>query len=434
MAANISSIDKGSAAELAGIKPGDKLISINRHNVSDVLDYMYYSSEQRLKIVVLRDAQKLKFTVNLRDDEGLGLNFDTYLIDKQRHCKNKCVFCFIDQLPKGLRESLYFKDDDARLSFLLGNYITLTNLDSKEIRRIAQMRISPINISVHTTDPALRVKMMANPAAAKIMDVMRTFAKAGITMNCQIVLCKGLNDGKNLARTMDDLSSLYPYVASVSIVPVGLTKYRQGLYPLESFSKSDCVEVLDLINSYHNQCRKSFGVGLFYPSDEFFINAGVELPSSEYYDGYLQLENGVGMMRSLLDEVDNALENCDISDIKIQKGLITGVLAAPFMQQIIQKVKQKYKGLDCKVYPIKNNFFGPKITVSGLITGTDIIDQLKGQNLPITLLLPSNMLRSEKDMFLDSMTLKSVMSQLGVKLKICSNDGYELVNKLTQPE
>lgn len=432
MSAIITSVDKECVADLAGIKAGDELISINRHEISDVLDYMYYSSSRRLNIKIVRDGHKLCFKVTKGEQEKLGLNFDTYLIDKQRHCKNKCIFCFIDQLPKGLRKSLYFKDDDARLSFLLGNYITLTNLEKEEIRRIIKMRISPINISVHTTDPGLRVKMMSNPKAANIMNIMRRFAKANITMNCQIVLCKGVNDGKNLARTLEDLLGLYPNVASVSIVPVGLTKYRQGLYPLESFDSDDCGKVIDLINTYQQKCRADFGVGLFYPSDEFFINAKRPLPESDYYDGYPQIENGVGMTRSLLDEVDIEVKNLKENDTCIKTGIITGVLSAPFIEQIVEKIKTKYKGLNCTVYPITNNFFGQKITVSGLITGTDIIEQLKDKKLPERLLLPSSMLRSEQDMFLDSVTLINVMEKLGVKLQVCSNDGHDLVSKLTQ--
>ncbi len=431
MSAIINSCDVDSIAEELGISSGDTLVSINGNEINDVIDYMFYSQNEELTVCCICDGEAVEFEIEKDMDEPLGINFETYLIDKQRSCKNKCMFCFIDQLPKGLRPSLYFKDDDARLSFLLGNYITLTNLSEHDIERIIKMRISPINISVHTTNPDLRVKMMKNPAAANINKIMRRFADAGITMNCQIVLCKGVNDGDALSSSLSDLEKLYPAVASVSIVPVGLTCHRDGLYPLEPFTADDCREVIARINSVGDKCKEKYGVRLFYPSDEFFINCAAPLPDEEWYDGYPQIENGVGITTSLLTEVYDAVRDITFTDKKRTVSIITGVLAAQTMRDIASLVMEKCPSIDCNVYPIINEFFGERITVSGLVTGTDIIGQLQGKPLGDVALIPTSMLRSEQDMFLDSVTVEEVEKALSVRIDTVCNDGYDLINKIT---
>lgn len=430
MSATVSGTDPGSIANQLGISCGDILESINGEPVNDVIDYMFYSNNEYIELCVTSRGTATVFEIEKDADEPLGINFDTYLIDKQQCCKNKCIFCFIDQLPKGLRETMYFKDDDSRLSFLLGNYITLTNLSEQDMDRICRMRISPINISVHTTDPDLRVKMMKNPAAANINSQLERFADAGITMNCQIVLCKNVNDGANLEKTLSDLEALYPGVNSVSIVPVGLTKFRDGLYPLESFEKDDCRKVLDIINAAGDRCAQKYGVRLFYPSDEFFIKGEKELPDEEYYDGYPQIENGVGLCTSLLTEVKAATDGLEYSEAPVSCAVITGVLSQGTMSKAVDIIRQKRPALDCKIYPVINNFFGTKITVAGLVTATDMIDQLKDKELPERVLIPSSMLRAEQDMFLDSITVEQTEKQLGRKITITFNDGYDLVQKI----
>ncbi len=430
MSATVKDCDVDSIAYELGISAGDTLVSINGNEINDVIDYMFYSQNEELSVCVICDGEAVEFEIEKDIDEPLGINFETYLIDKQRSCKNKCMFCFIDQLPKGLRPSLYFKDDDARLSFLMGNYITLTNLSESDVERICKMRISPINISVHTTDPELRVKMMRNPNAANINKIMRRFADAGITMNCQIVLCKGVNDGNALSSSLSDLEKLYPAVNSVSVVPVGLTKHRTGLYPLEPFTAEDCREVICRINTVGDKCVQKYGVRLFYPSDEFFINGGIPLPDEDWYDGYPQIENGVGITTSLLTEVNEAVKDIDFTDKKRTVSIITGKLAAQTMRDIADIAMQKCPSLDCRVYPITNDFFGERITVSGLVTGTDIINQLKGNYLGDVALIPCSMLRSEQDMFLDSVTVEKVQNELGVPLVTVCNDGYDLINKI----
>ncbi len=430
MPAVIKSTDDMSIASELGFKDGDILESINGNEINDVIDYMFYSENERLTLRAVMDGEAVEIDIEKDMYEPLGINFDTYLIDKQRACKNKCMFCFIDQLPKGLRDTLYFKDDDARLSFLMGNYITLTNLSESDIERICKMRISPINISVHTTDPDLRVKMMSNPNARHINKLLMRFKNAGIIMNCQIVLCKDVNDGKNLKKSLNDLEKFYPAVNSVSIVPVGLTKFRDGLYPLKPFEKEDCVKTIDIIHSVAKRCKEKYGVRLFYPSDEFFIKGGVPLPDEEYYDGYPQIENGVGISTSLITEVDLAVNDLEVSDKVLSVGIITGVLAQPLMEKVSSKIAEKRPNLCCKIYPVTNNFFGNHITVSGLVTATDIIDQLKNKDLPERLFIPSSMLRSQGDMFLDSITLCELEKELSRPITVTYNDGYDLVSKI----
>lgn len=430
MAAKISNISKGSIAEELGLKAGDSLIAINDHKIADIIDYMYYEAASELELLVEIDGEQVLIEIEKECEEPLGMDFENFLLDRQRSCKNKCIFCFIDQLPKGLRKTLYFKDDDARLSFLMGNYITLTNLTEEDIERIVSMRISPINISVHTTEPELRVAMMANPNAAKINQILKRFYDAGIEMNCQIVLCKGVNDGEHLKKSLNDLAALAPYVKSTSVVPVGISCHREGLYPLKSFEKEDAEEVIDIIEEIGNQQRKNRGVAGCYASDEFYVLAERPIPAEEHYDGYPQIENGVGLMRSLQAEVEVALSQEEGDQLPRSIGMVTGVLAADYLDSLLKLIQNKFPKLDYKIYPIINQFFGEKITVSGLVTGTDILDQLKEKELPERLVLPSVMLRAEQDLFLDSVSIDEVRNQLGRTIVVSTNDGFDLLDKI----
>lgn len=406
------------------VKKGDDLIRINGKIIHDFLDYMYFSSEiadengeippQEVEITVRRGKKLLTFREVVREGD-LRLDFANYIMDDQKVCKNKCVFCFIDQMPKGMRDTLYYKDDDFRLSLIYGNYVTLTNLTDEELDRIVSLRVSPLNVSVHTTNPELRVRMMANPNAAKIMDNLKKFSDAGINLRCQIVLCKGLNDGAELDRTMRDLKSLYPAVSSVSVVPVGLTKYREGLYPLEAFEKEDCRAVLEQINAFGDRCLEELGTRLFYPSDEFYLKAEADLPGYAYYEDFEQLENGVGMLMSFAGEFAELMKYYKGSDAPISISMATGVSAKPFFETILKGLKKRFPNLNCRVYAVRNDFFGEKITVSGLLTGQDILKQLKGRELGDYLLISQNMLRGNT--FLDDMTTYRLGKELGVKIK-----------------
>lgn len=432
LSSKIKSVDPGSPGQLAGILPGDTLVSINGKNVVDVLDYKFYSYDPRLK-VELADANGNRRTLHIRKGEGqdLGLEFETYLMDHAHRCANNCVFCFVDQMPKGLRDTLYFKDDDDRLSFLLGNYVTLTNLSPREIQRIIDLRISPINVSVHTTDPELRVELMGNRNAGKSIDIMRRLAEAGIHMNCQIVACPGLNDGPALARSMRDLTEMRNGVTSVAIVPVGLTKYRDGLYPLRSYTAAEAGAVIDQVEAWSEHCRTEYGEGMFWCSDEFYLIAGRPIPEDEFYEDYCQLENGVGMLRLLQVEFKGALMTMDegIGPVK-PFAIATGMSAGPLITQLAKQASDACGGIEHYVYPIRNDFFGHKITVSGLITGKDLIAQLRGKPLGQRLLLPSSMLRYHQNVFLDDVTVEQVEQALGVPLTFVEQDGFALLDAM----
>ena len=427
MSVKISSVDKHSPAEKCGIRSGDMLLSINGNEIEDVLDFRFYMTEKRLNIVFERDGQTLKALLKKRGEyDETGMEFDTYLMDKQHSCKNKCIFCFIDQLPKGLRPSLYFKDDDSRLSFLFGNYITLTNLTEHEIERVIKMHISPVNISVHTTNPELRCKMMKNRFAGKALSALYRFAEAGIKLNTQLVLCPGYNDGKELEKTLEDLGALYPAVQSICAVPVGLTKYREGLEPLEPFNKETAGAVVDTLERFGDEFLKKHGTRLCFPSDEFYLTSGREIPDSSFYEDFLQIENGVGMWASLRDDYLAALEDAEADGKKRSFSIATASLAAPLMEFLMKKTAEKFPGLDYKIYTIRNDFFGEKITVAGLLTGQDIISQLKGQDLKGRLLLPPGVLRSEGDLFLDDTHINDLQKAVGVPADCVPGDGYEL--------
>lgn len=430
----IAVVDTNSRAQKAGILVDDYLVSINGREINDVLDYRFHLANRVLDLCVLRNGEELHFNIRKQEYDDIGLDFETPLMDKKHSCENKCIFCFIDQLPKGLRKSLYFKDDDSRLSFLHGNYITLTNLDDKDIDRIIEMHISPVNVSVHTTNPELRVKMMKNKRSGEVLCYLKRFADAGIHICGQIVLCKGINDGAELQRSMQDLTDYFPALQSVSIVPAGKTKFRDNLFPLESFSKDDAKEVIAQVEAYADECLEKFGSRLFFCADEFYIKAELPLHDEDYYEGYAQIENGVGMLTSLLTEFGIETEYIDEYLEKYapprKVSVVTGMAASEQIIDMCHRLSNLIEGFDVTVYPIVNNFFGHEITVSGLLTGTDIYDQLKDKELFDELILPPNVLRAEGDLFLCGMSLDELSQKLGVKIRLSGNDGAGFVSAL----
>ncbi|MDD6021872.1 MAG: DUF512 domain-containing protein [Acutalibacteraceae bacterium] len=434
MSVRIKSVDKNSIAQRHRIEAGWILEKINVHEINDVLDYQFYLKESTLALQMLDDSGKRRYIIIRKNaDDDIGLNFETYLMDSQHHCKNKCIFCFIDQLPRGMRDSLYFKDDDSRLSFLFGNYITLTNLTEHDVDRIIEMHISPVNISVHTMNPKLRVEMMKNPNAGKSLDIIYRLAEAGIKMNTQLVLCPGINDGKELEYSLEQLGKLYPQVQSIAAVPVGLTKHREGLCKLELYNKQTAGEVIDIIECFADHFQYFHKTRLAFAADEFYLKAERKIPEASYYEDFPQIENGVGLWASLRSEFYSALEG-DSGELSLggerRISLATGVAAYPLLTELSRAAEKKFSGLHIDVREIKNEFFGENITVAGLIVGQDLVKQLKGTNLGEELLIPSVMLRHERDMFLDSMTLDEVQSKLGVKMTVCDVDGYELLDKM----
>ena len=432
MAVNILSVDRGSVSEKYGIRPGDDLVTINGGIINDMMDLQFYSTDTNLRVVIKRGNEVIRFDMQKEDAyTPLGLNFRTYLIDRQHSCTNKCIFCFVDQLPKGLRSDMYFKDDDERLSFLYGNYVTLTNLSRYEIDGIKKMHISPINISVHTTDPKLRVEMMKNPRAAEINDLMQEFYDADIVMNTQIVLCKNINDGESLHATIDRLQSLYPQVRTVAIVPLGLTRYREKLPKLEGYDARDCRKIIEQVDAWTEDFYREHGERIVYLSDEFYLKAGVEIPDSEYYGDYAQLENGVGMVRTF---IDNFMEESEYSQVSedFVADLAVGEAMYPVMEKCLERAREVTGGkVRVKAHRIKNNFFGGNIWVTGLLTGKDLSEQLAGEMISDKLLLCRDMLRSEGDMFLDDMTPQQLSERLGgVDIEFYPNDGLKFAQML----
>ena len=427
----IASVDPHSPARKAGVRPGETLTHINGHPIVDVLDYKFYAYDPKLELT-LTEPEGGSRTLRIRKEEGkdLGLNFETYLMDRARSCANKCIFCFVDQMPPGMRDTLYFKDDDARLSFLMGNYITLTNLSRREIQRVIDLRISPINISVHATDPQLRTAMLKNPRAGECLDIMSRFAQAGIEMNCQVVACPGVNDGPALARTMEDLGQLYPAVTSVAVVPVGVTRFREGLCSIEPYTKEQAAALIDQVESFASHFMENKGTNLVWCSDEFYLIAGRTLPEKAYYEDMDQLENGVGMLRLLLHQADMALEE-EEPEQTAPFSIATGLSAAPFVQEILDNARKQCGNIKGTVYPIINRFFGETITVSGLITGTDLMEQLRGKDLGERLLIPDNMLRAGERVFLDDVTVEQVEEALGVTVvPVPADSGFDLADAI----
>ncbi len=414
-----------SRGEKCGIIAGDTLVSLNGHEISDVLDYRFYLAEKSVDVKIMRDGTEHNFTINKDTYDDIGLDFETPLMDKKHSCENKCIFCFIDQLPRGMRKSLYFKDDDSRLSFLHGNYITLTNLKEHDIQRIIDMHISPVNVSVHTTNSELRVMMMKNKHSGEVLAYLKMLADGGCMLRCQIVLCRGINDGAELERTMNDLAALYPAVESVSVVPAGLTKFRDGLYPLTAYSPEEAGDVIRQVTDFADKCEKKYGERIFYAADELYVKSGTPMPPVEKWGEFTQIENGVGMIASFESELDSALLTLtdDEKSTVREVSVATGAAAYKFICACAGKIEKTCRNIKCHVYKIDNNFFGTSVTVTGLITGVDLADQLKGKPLGDTLLLSRSMLRQEGDLFLCGMTPAELEKTLGVKTLFNENDG-----------
>ena len=431
----VKTIKPGSIAEELEITPGDKVLAIDNTEIEDIFDYQFLTQDTYIEMLVEKaDGEQWLLEIDKEFDEDLGIEFENGLMDEYRHCHNKCIFCFIDQMPKGMRDTLYFKDDDSRLSFLQGNYVTLTNMSDHDIDRICRYHLSPINISFQTMNPDLRCKMLNNRFAGEALKKVDILNEAGIRMNGQIVLCKGVNDGKELEFSIQKLMEYLPNVESVSVVPVGLSKYRDGLYPLEPFNAQDAGEVIDLIEKYQKICMEKYGTHFIQASDEWYILAGREVPEEERYDGYLQLENGVGMMRLLQNEFAEEYAGLEGDDTEREVSIATGVLAYPLISRMASAIEKKYTKTKIHVYGIRNDFFGEKITVSGLITGRDLISQLTDQPLGTCLLLPCNMVRIQEQDFLDDLTRDQVEEALQVKTDIVKSSGRDFIEAVLKHE
>lgn len=425
----IKDVLPGSIAEELEISAGDKLLAINDQEIEDVFDYHFLANEEYLTVLIEKpDGEQWELEIEKEYEEDLGIEFEQGLMDEYRSCRNKCIFCFIDQMPKDMRETLYFKDDDSRLSFLQGNYVTLTNMSDHNIDRIVRYHLEPINVSFQTTNPELRCKMLHNRFAGEALKKVDRLYEGGITMNGQIVLCKGINDGEELERSIRDLMKYAPQLQSVSVVPVGLSKYRDGLYPLLPFTKEDAKEVLHIIHKWQKKAYEEFGIHFIHGGDEWYILAEEELPEEERYDGYLQLENGVGMLRLLMNEFEKGYERLNGDERDREVSIATGFLAYPYIQRMADRIMEKYPKSKLHVYGIRNDFFGELITVSGLITGQDLIGQLKGKALGEKLLLPCNMLRIEEQDFLDDVTLQDVKDALQVPVDIVKSSGQDFID------
>lgn len=428
----IEQVSRDSIGEEVGLIPGDILLSINDTPVRDILDYKYLISDDYIVIKIEKqDGEIWEIEIEKEFDEDIGIVFTNPLIDKAKSCRNKCIFCFIDQLPENMRETLYFKDDDSRLSFLQGNFITLTNMTDDEIDRIIEYRLSPINVSVHTTNPDLRVEMLNNKNAGKVYEILKRFHEVGLVVNCQIVLVPDVNDGEELNRTLEDLSKLHPTVKSVAVVPIGITKYRENLKKVKSFDKELSNEFLDFIEKKQCEYLQSMGTRFVFPSDEFYALTERKLPSTDEYEGFPQLENGVGLMKSLEDEISTQLNKVS-DDISIDKKIIisTGTLAKSFIEQIATMIMEKVKDLEIIVVPIINDFFGETITVSGLITAQDLISQLSQYKDVDEIIVPRTMMKSDEEVFLDNMSIDDVRKKLGIPVQISKVNGKDLINTI----
>ena len=428
MSVLITNVIKNSPADKKGIKAGDSLVKISGHEIADFLDYQFYTKDCRISLTYERGGKTKSLWIKKGEYEDLGLEFETYLMDKERRCKNKCIFCFIDQNPKGMRESIYFKDDDSRLSFLFGNYITLTNLSERDVEKIIEMHISPVNVSVHTMNKELRVHMMKNKNAGESLGILHRLSENGIAINTQLVLCPGINDGDELRYSLGELEKLCPNLQSIACVPVGVTRYREGLFEMPQYTKESAAEVIDIIDEYGAKFKEKYGTRLVYAADEFYLKSGREMPEGEYYETYCQIENGVGMWTSMKEEFFDEIESCDDPDPENHLSVATGVAAYPLIKELAEAFENKYNKSKIDIYEIKNDFFGHSITVAGLITGGDLIAQLKDKHLADVLEIPSVMLRSEGDLFLDGVSTEDVERELGVTLKVGDCSGNSLFN------
>lgn len=434
MSVLVSGVLKKSIADKKGIKPGDVLISVNSHEINDVLDYRFYIKEEKLILALVSNGKAKKVHLRKDEDDDLGLEFDSYLMDRQHRCTNRCIFCFVDQMPPGMRETLYFKDDDSRMSFLFGSYVTLTNLTEHDVSRLIEMHISPVNVSVHTMNPELRVKMMKNKHAGECLSILKRLADAGIKLNTQLVLCPGINDGKELEYSLSELEKLLPSIQSIAAVPVGLTKFRENLPALRTYTPQEARETIEIVDSFGERCLEKYGVRLAFCADEFYLIAGMPIPDEEYYEDYPQLENGVGLWRNLLEEFSFALAQSSFEkDTERRVSLVTGTAAFPLLERLCRLVSEKYPLVKADVFEIKNDFFGHSVTVAGLVTGKDLISQLKAKPHAETLIIPSVMLRSEGDVFLDDVSLEDVEKALSVSVRVTdANSGFELLENILE--
>ena len=437
----IRKVEAGSIAQEMEIEAGDRLLAVNGEAVGDVFDYQYLMQDEYVEVLIQKHSgEEWLLQIDKEYEEDLGVEFENGLMDEYRSCSNKCIFCFIDQMPKGMRDTLYFKDDDSRLSFLQGNYVTLTNMSDHDVERIIRYRLSPINISFQTTNPELRCRMLHNRFAGKALEKVKAFYEAGIEMNGQIVLCKGINDGVELERSLSDLAGYLPHLRSVSVVPVGLTRYRDGLYPLAPFTKEDACRVLDIVHRWQEKLFPQWGLHFVHASDEWYLLADRELPGEENYDGYLQLENGVGMLRLLLEEFADSMGRLRREGAAERwagrrrcVSAVTGQISYPYILRMARQMEQEFEGLSVHIWPIRNDFFGESITVTGLLTGQDIVAQLKGKELGETLLLPQNLLRSGEQVLLDDYTVDGIQNALQVPVNIVKSSGYDFTESILGP-
>lgn len=423
MALTVQTVEPGSVAQRLGLEPGCRLLSIDGNPLGDALDYQFYAAAASFSLTICQQGTQRTLQVEKAEYEPFGCDFKTYLADEKHSCDNHCMFCFIDQLPPGMRDPLYFKDDDERLSFLYGNYITMTNLSDREVERIVKMHISPIFISVHTTNPELRVRMMANKRAAETLRYLDVFAKGGIEMNCQLVLCRGVNDGAELRRTLDDLLALSPQVGSIAVVPAGLTDYRDKLFKLTAYDAQSAAQTLDILESYSRRCREQYGRSIVYPSDEWYLTAGRPIPPADFYDDFAQLEDGVGMWRRYHDTFLEELQRPRQLVIPRKLDVVTGTLAAPLIEAMARSATERFPQVKITVHPIENRFFGGNVSVAGLVTGTDIIDQCRDKLQSRLLAVPQVMLQDEEDRFLDDVTLPQLGQALGCRVVVIPSDG-----------
>ena len=431
----IKTVEEDSIAEELGIEEGDILLDINGNEINDIIDYRYLIQNEYLTIGIRKpDGEEWEFEVEKDEFEDLGIVFESGLINEAKHCSNKCIFCFIDQLPKGMRDTLYFKDDDSRLSFLYGNYITLTNMKDEEVDKIIHYHLTPINISVHTTDMQLRKFMLKNPNAVNLMERIKKFVDAGIHLNFQIVLCKGINDGEALDKSIKDLSDFMPNGQSLSVVPIGLTKFREKLFRHELFTKEDCIKIVGQIENWQKKLKEKYGRRFVFASDEFYLKAELPLPNADYYEGFPQIENGVGMIRSMWDEFDEEFEEIEADTKERHFSVVTGVAAGEFIKSLCRRIEEKFINTRIDVYVVKNDFFGENITVAGLLTGKDIIGTLKGKDLGERLYIPESVLKADEEVLLDDVTIEDMERELGVEIRVSITDGRLFIRQFIMEE